>query len=149
MVKRWDPFREIAHLSEIMSRILEEEFSERSQALTSFQADWIPAVDLIELEDRYLLYADLAGIDTSTIRVEVMDKRLILSGERPIKKVASSYKYHRLERPYGKFYRAFPLPKEVDAKKVFARLQNGVLEVVLPKAEKELPRKIPIECQTD
>jgi len=144
LVKRWDPFRELSLITEMMSRFLSEELSEQSSG-RELKADWIPAVDLLELEDRYILKADLAGIESKKIKVEVLDQKLVLSGERPVKRGQAGYKFHRLERPYGKFYRIFPLPKEVDSEQVQARLREGVLEVILPKTKTELPKKIPIQ----
>ena len=144
MVKRWDPFRELSLITEMMTRFLGEELSEQVSS-RELQADWIPAVDLMELEDRYILKADLAGIESEKIKVEVVDQRLILSGERPVKQGPAGYKFHRLERPYGKFYRIFPLPKEVDCERVRAKLREGVLEVILPKKESNLPKRIPIK----
>jgi HSP20 family protein len=147
MVKRWDPFKDIAHLSEMMSRLLDEEIHQQLGAGTSAQSDWIPAVDLIEMEDKFILKADLAGISRKDIIVEVVDNQLILRGERRSKKHGHDEKYFRLELPYGKFYRIFPLPAEVDCSKVHAALTDGVLEVTLAKQEKHSPRKITVKCE--
>jgi len=147
MVKRWDPFKDIAHLSEMMSRLLDEEIHHQLGAGTSAQSDWIPAVDLIETEDRFILKADLAGISREDIIVEVVESQLIIRGERKSKKHSHDEKYFRLELPYGKFCRIFPLPAEVDCSKVQAALTDGVLEVALPKQEKHQPRKISVKCE--
>jgi len=149
MVKRWDPFKDIAHLSEMMSRLLDDEIHHRLGAGTTVQSDWIPSVDLVELDDQFILKADLAGIDRKDISVEVIESQLILKGERRLKKAGEEEKYFRLERPYGKFCRIFSLPAEVNCSKVHAVLNDGVLEVILPKEEKTPERKIAIRCEVD
>jgi HSP20 family protein len=149
MVKRWDPFKDIAHLSEMMNRLLDDEIHHRLGAGTTVQSDWTPSIDLVELEDQFILKADVAGIDRKDITVEVVESQLILKGERKLKKAGQEEKYFRLERPYGKFCRIFSLPDGVDCAKVHAVLNDGVLEVVLPKDEKHPDRKIAIRCEVD
>jgi HSP20 family protein len=148
MVKRWDPFKDIAHLSEMMSRLLNEEIHHLTIG-PKVQSDWTPAVDLVEMDDMFVLKADLAGIDRKDISIEVIDCQLILKGERKLRKPSSEEKHFRLERPYGKFIRVFPLPSEVDCAKVHAALQDGVLEVILPKNESQTAHKIPIKCELE
>jgi HSP20 family protein len=146
MVKRWEPFKDIAHLSEMMSRLLDEEIHHQLAAGSPVQSDWMPAVDLIETEDKFILKADLAGIAREDITVEVIDNQLVLQGERRSKKHGQDEKYFRLELPYGKFFRVFPLPASVDCAKVHAALKDGVLEVSLSKQEKQPARKISVKC---
>ena len=149
MVRRWDPFKDIAHLREMMSRLLDEEVQHRLGAGQSVQSDWTPSVDLVELENKFILKADMAGMARKDIKVEVVEAQLILKGERKINKPGEGEKYFRLERPYGKFCRIFPLPAEVNCGGVHATLKDGVLEVTLPKAEKHQSRKITIKCEVE
>ena len=111
MVRHWDPFKDIAHLSEMMSRLLDEEVQHRLGAGQSVQSDWIPSVDLVELDDKFILKADVAGMARKDIKVEVVEAQLILKGERKINKPGEEEKYFRLERPYGKFCRDPPAPR--------------------------------------
>jgi len=149
MVKRWDPFKDIAHLSEMMSRLLDEEIQHHLATGPSLQSDWLPVVDLVELDDRFVLKADLAGIDRKDISIEVIDCQLILKGERKLCKPGPEEKHFRLERPYGKFTRIFPLPSEVNCAIVHAALKDGVLELTLPKEEKRPAHKVPIKCEVE
>ena len=147
MVKRGDPFRDLVNLSEIMSKLLNEDIHTRFSSGTYYQSDWIPHIDLVELDNRFILRADLAGVSRNDISVEIIDRQLILRGERKLKKAEYEEQYHRLERPYGKFVRIFSLPTEVDCNRVSAVFRDGVLEVVLPKSEDEHTKKIPINCE--
>jgi len=147
MVKR-DPFKDIAHLSEMMSRLLDEEIHHHLACGPQAQSDWIPGTDLVELDDKFVLKADLAGIDRKDISIEVIENQLVLKGERKLNKVEQEEKYFRLERPYGQFVRVFPLPSGVDCAKVHAALKDGVLEVILPK-ESAPSRKIPVKCEVE
>lgn len=147
MVKRWDPFKDIAHLSEMMGRLLDEEIHHQMGSGASLKSDWMPPMDLVETEDRFILKAELAGIPRKDIVVEVIENQLIIRGERRSKKHGHDEKYFRLELPYGKFNRVFPLPAEVDYSQVHAALKNGVLIVTLPKQEKHQTRKISIKCE--
>lgn len=149
MAKHFDPFSDIAHLSEMMSRLLDEELHHHVSSRQQVQSDWVPVVDLVEMGDRFVLKADLAGIDRSDISVEVIDCQLVLKGERKLRKREQEEKYFRLERPYGKFVRVFPLPSEVSCSKVHAALTDGVLKVVLPKEDKHPARKIPVRCKVE
>jgi HSP20 family protein len=149
MAKHFDPFTDIAHLSEMMSRLLDEEIHHHMASHPQVQSDWVPVVDLVEMDDRFVLKADLAGIGRSDITVEVIDCQLVLKGERKLRKREQEEKYFRLERPYGKFVRIFPLPSEVSCAKVSAALKDGVLEVILPKEDKHPARKIPIHCKVE
>lgn len=147
MVKRTDPFRDLVSLSEMMSRILDNELRHRLGAKPEAQSDWVPPVDLIELEDKFVLKADLPGLDKKDITVEVVDQHLILKGERRFKRQISEEKYHRLECAYGKFYRAFSLSCEIELDQVNAVYNNGILEVVLPKTKTGPCKKIAVKYE--
>jgi len=133
----------------MMGRLLDDEIHHRLGHQSSAQADWIPEVDLIELEDKFILKADLPGMDKKEINVEVVDRQLVLKGERRIKRPISEEKYHRLECAYGKFYRVFPLSSEIACEKVSAVYANGVLEVILPKVKSSHSKKISVQCEIE
>lgn len=107
-------------------------------------AAWRPAVDLTESEEEYRLTAELPGMSADDIEVEVREGDLILHGEKEIKEEKEEEDYHVTERSYGEFYRRFTLPSSVDAERIRAEMDDGVLTVRLPKTEKESGRKIQI-----
>jgi len=133
----------------MMSRILNDEVHHRLGHKNPTSSDWVPEVDLVELADKFVLKADLPGMDKKDIAVEVVDRQLVLRGERRLKRAISDEKYHRLECAYGKFYRQFPLPAEVICAQVTAAYANGVLEVVLPKVKNAPPKKISVHCEIE
>ena len=149
MVRKADPCRDLVNLSEMMSRILDDEVHHRLGQRDSTQADWVPEVDLVEFADKFVLKADLPGMEKKDMLVEVVDRQLVLKGERRLQRAISDEKYHRLECAYGKFRRVFPLSAEVACGQVSATYANGVLEVVLPKIKNSHPKKISVHCEIE
>jgi HSP20 family protein len=115
------------------------------QLLTEGQ--WLPAVDIREEEGRYLVKADLPGVEGKDVEVFIDENnRLIIKGEKHHEvKQDGKEGFLRLERSHGSFYRAFALPETIDREGVSAKVQHGLLEVILPKQERSSSRKIPIE----
>jgi len=116
--------------------------NDNSDVVTSH---WRPAVDIREERDRYVIEADLPGVDPKDIEVTMEDGVLTLKGERRFEKEASGDNYKRVERAYGVFYRRFSLPDTANPDKIEAHGKNGVLEIVLPKEEKVQPRRINVQ----
>jgi HSP20 family protein len=106
---------------------------------------WGPAVDIVENDKELLLSADLPGVKLEDVEVKIEDGTLTLSGSRKFENEDNKNGYHRIERSYGEFHRAFALPDSVDATKVEAGLDNGVLKVTLPKKEIARPRTVKVE----
>jgi len=107
---------------------------------------WRPAVDIREEKDRFVIEADVPGVDPKEIEVTMENGILTLKGERKFEKDASGENYKRVERAYGMFYRRFSLPDTANPEKIQARSQNGVLEISLPKEEKVQPRRINVQA---
>lgn len=105
---------------------------------------WRPAVDLTESDEEFRLTAEFPGMSADDIEVEVQEGDLILHGEKEMKEEKEEEDLHVTERSYGEFYRRFTLPSSVDAEKISAEMKDGVLDVRLPKTEKEAGRKIRI-----
>ena len=112
----------------------------RSEAASRFN----PAYDLAETDSHYLLSFDLPGVSQDDLRIEVVDHRLVVEGERKTEREDAGISRHFSERSYGRFQRAFQLPAHVDTSKVEANYENGVLRIALPKAEEAKPRQIKI-----
>lgn len=105
---------------------------------------WVPAMDLVEHDDHFLLRADLPGLTEGDVSIEMSDGSLIVSGERKAEHDQRERGFYRLERPYGQFSRTLTLPDGIDGEQVKASFANGVLEVWIPKPEQRKPRRIPI-----
>jgi len=109
------------------------------------ESHWLPAVDIRETAEAIVVHAELPGIDKKDVKVDVRDGVLTISGERKYEKDVKEENVHRIERSYGSFTRSFSLPSHVDVNKVEAKLDNGVLEVRLPKTDTARPKSISVQ----
>ena len=143
-IKRWDPLKDLVQLRETMNRMFDDALARSSAAGTGAagSAGWTPALDLFEDERSYVLRADLPGVDSADLEVKVEDGRLTLRGHRRPDQGVARDAYLRIERPSGPFTLQLALPSSVDARQIEARHANGVLEVVLPKGDAEMPSTI-------
>jgi HSP20 family protein len=105
---------------------------------------FVPACDVEEADDHYLLTLEMAGIRKEDIKLEFNDGQLMISGERRHEAKQKQEGQWYSERRFGKFQRSFALPAGIDADKVEANYQDGILQVVVPKAESSKPRQIKI-----
>ncbi len=145
-IKKWDPLKDILLLQERMSRIFDE-------ALVKYKGcpipgvAWFPPVDIYETEAKVVLKAELPGVDIKDIHVEVKDSTLTLRGERRHAKNLSYENYHRMERFYGTFYRAFSLPYHVDESGITAEITEGVLRITVPKVEEAGSKAVKVKVE--
>lgn len=108
-------------------------------------SNWRPAVDIKEEDNRFLIKADVPGVDPKDIEITMEDGVLTIRGERTVEKDEKREDYRRVERSRGTFYRRFSLPDTADPDKIEATGKDGVLEIVIPKHEKVLPRRITVK----
>ena len=106
---------------------------------------WAPRVDVKEEADRFMIRADVPGVDPKDIEVNLENGVLSISGERKTEEREESAGWTRVERYSGRFQRSFTLPDTVDAESVSAKGEHGVLEIVIPKLAKLQPRKIEVK----
>jgi HSP20 family protein len=107
---------------------------------------WVPAIDLVEAEDHFVLKADLPGLGEDDVSIEVQDGTLTISGERKAEHEARERGWYRVERAFGSFSRSLTLPDGVDPDAISARFERGVLEVRIPKPEERKPRRVEIKA---
>ena len=105
---------------------------------------WVPPVDIYETKDKLVLKAELPGLREDEIRLRFDDGVLTLEGERMFEKETGDETYHRVERSYGTFQRAFTLPASIAADRISASFDNGLLTVELPKRDETKPKQIKI-----
>jgi HSP20 family protein len=108
--------------------------------------DWIPAVDILEEKNRFLLRADVPGVNPEDIDVSMESGVLNISGERRAEPRAEEVGKQRIERATGRFFRHFTLPESADAESVSAKCSNGILEVSIPKLPEIQSRRITVEA---
>jgi len=109
------------------------------------QGAWIPAVDIYETKEAIILDVELRGVTKEDISLEVKDSTLTIKGEKKLEKDVKEENFHRMERTYGSFTRAFTLPTTVQQDKVKAKFRDGILEIMLPKAEEAKPKHIKVD----
>jgi HSP20 family protein len=144
---RWEPVRELNTIQNEMNRLFNTFFESPptgSSGAHSTMRRWIPAMDLVETEDAFVLRADLPGLSQSDVNIELEDNVLTISGERKAEHEERKEGYYRVERASGTFSRSLTLPEGVDPEAVSATFERGVLEVRIPKPEQRKPRKVSI-----
>lgn len=106
---------------------------------------WVPAFDVKERNDAYVIEADLPGVKDGAIDISLVGNRLTIAGKREASNEDRNEQYYSYEREYGSFVRSFTLPENVDTEHLSADFDNGVLSVVIPKKEAAKPRKISLK----
>ena len=143
---RWEPVRELTSLQNEMNRLFTTFFDTPTNGNGETTARrWIPAMDLVETDDHFVLKADLPGLAEGDVNLEVEDNVLTVSGERKAEHEDKREGYVRVERSYGVFRRSLTLPEGIDPEGVTARFDKGVLEVRIPKPEERRPRRVAIQ----
>ena len=107
--------------------------------------DWVPAVDIKEEADRYVIYVDVPGVEPKDIEVHMENGVLSIKGERALESKQEQEQYKRVERVRGSFFRRFTMPDTVNAESINAASKNGVLQIVVPKQEQQQPKRIKVE----
>lgn len=143
-VIRWDPFRDMVTLRERMNRLFEESLASRGEESDIWRGEWYPSVDIHEKDKELVLNAELPGVEEKDVDVEVEGNTLSIKGKREMEKETKEEDYHRIERSYGSFCRSFTLPANVDADKIKAEMDNGVLKVTMPKKPELKPKRVKV-----
>jgi HSP20 family protein len=145
-IVRWEPLREYSTLQNEMNRLFNTVFDTPAPSSGNGSAlrRWMPAMDLVESGDHFVLRADLPGLSEGDVKIELEDTTLTISGERKAEHESRDEGYYRLERAFGTFSRTLQLPKGIDPEAVSASFDQGVLEVRIPKPEERKPRRIEI-----
>ena len=107
---------------------------------------WVPAMDLVEADDHFVLTADLPGLSEGDVAIEVQDNTLTISGERKAEHESRERGWYRVERSFGQFSRSLTLPEGVDPDAITAEFDKGVLNVRIPKPEERKPRRVAIKA---
>lgn len=134
-IVRWEPFRDLSELNRLF-------------AANGASRRWLPAMDLAETADEFVLTADLPGLSEEDVKIEVEHRVLTVSGERTTVKEDAKAGYRRVERASGSFTRSLTLPEGVDGESITASFDRGVLEIRIPKPEARKPRRIAIAPKT-
>jgi HSP20 family protein len=129
LMRSWQPFREI----ETIRQQLDKVFDQRAAARDNSEAAWMPALELVDAGDNFVLKAQLPGIDPKDVDVQVTREAISISGERHYENTEEKSGYVRSEFRYGKFHRVLPLPAHIQNDSVQAEYKDGILMLTLPK----------------
>jgi len=140
-ITRWDPFREVATLQNRMNSLFRD-FNQSEAPLTT--ASFVPAVDIYEDAQKVMLKLEIPGVEEKDLDVRVENNTLTVKGERKFEKEEKEENFHRIERSYGSFFRAFSLPTTVDTEHVQASYNAGVLKLELKKKAEAQPKQIKV-----
>ena len=131
-------------LQDEIKQVFDKFFNEDADASSVVTSQWMPRVDIKEEGDRFLIQADLPGVDPNQIEVQ-MDKGILsIKGERKTESVTEGDRYSRVERAHGVFYRRFALPDSANPEGITASGRHGVLEISIPKRPETTPRRIQV-----
>jgi HSP20 family protein len=146
---RYEPWAYLNRLQNEMNRIMEQHSQNRTEDSSMVEtSQWLPSVDIKEEPSRFVLYADVPGVDPNNIEIAMEDNVLTIRGQRSYENKEEHNNYSRIERAQGVFYRKFSLPDTADGEQITAHSQHGVLEIIIPKKEQAKPRKITVNVQS-
>lgn len=150
MSQRWDPIRDLMVLQDRMNELFEDASKRRARAGTEDRdslrnsiehADWVPAADVYEEAELYVVALDLPGVDRSALEIDIENNQLLIRGNRP----SNGRAEQRSERPRGKFARTFGLPHSIDQKRIEAEYKDGVLYVRIRKRIEQKAQRVEIK----
>ena len=142
-LNRIEPWAFLNLMNRDLERMLGRNFADEDSAII---ADWVPAADVLEFDDRFVLRADLPGVDPRAIDVNMEKGVLSVSGERSAAADEETALSRHAERGRGRFHRRFSLPDSADADSITARSANGVLEITIPKLARVQARRITVSA---
>jgi HSP20 family protein len=145
---QWEPLNELGAVQTEMNRLFNTVFETPPLGGRDGRR-WIPAMDLLETEDDFVLRADLPGLSEDDVTIELQAGTLTVSGARKSEHEESTAEYRRLERGWGSFSRSLTVPEGIDPESITARVDRGILEVRIPKPEQHKPHRVTIAVTGD
>jgi HSP20 family protein len=154
---RWKPLRDITpwHPSDLLEEFdsFQREIDRMFDRFRGGMLDegttptWLPAVDIVEQKDDYIVKVDLPGLTKNDVKITVQNDILTIRGEKKQEKESKEQNVHRMERSYGMFQRSFTLPSSVKSEKIDAVFADGVLTITLPKVEEAKAKEIEVKVK--
>jgi HSP20 family protein len=144
---RWDPFQDLRSAQDEMAQMnptLAHALGLHTQQANARSTAWAPALDISERKDAYLVTVELPGLKSEDLDITMEDGLLTIQGERQFTSESSEQRFHRVERRYGAFRRSITLPAHVMAEGIQASFEDGVLQILVPKAEEATPKRIQV-----
>ncbi|WP_309567470.1 Hsp20/alpha crystallin family protein [Coxiella-like endosymbiont] len=140
----------LSHLQEDINRLFEPfGWSTENQLGDAFSREWSPRIDIKDMNDNYLIRADIPGVDPKAIEISIENNVLTIRGEKETETQEKKEDFLRVERTKGAFIRRFSLPESVNAERIKAKTKHGVLEILIPKMKRSGVQKIQIEDENN
>jgi HSP20 family protein len=149
-IVRYEPWHVVNRLHQTLDQVFNNHYTNDGalnspEASSSPSVSWVPRVDIHEEKDRFVVLADVPGVDAKDIDITADNGVLTVRGERKVEKRETESGYERIERVAGSFLRRFTLPEGANTEQIKAKQTNGVLEVTIPKTPAVQPRRISID----
>ncbi len=151
---RWSPAQDLAafpsdvlNIQREINRMFNSFFRRETEDESLATTAWNPAVDIAEHDDEYVVRVELPGVAKDDVKVVIQENMLAIRGEKKQEKDTKGSNYHRVERSYGTFQRSFSLPSNVKGDKIDASFKDGVLNIVLPKAEEAKRKEVEVRVK--
>lgn len=144
---KYEPWGMLRQMHKEIDNLFSNRFPDLQSDMAGFTgSNWVPAVDVKEEENQFIIHADVPGVNPKDIHVNIENGILTIKGEKKHESTESEKNFKRIERSSGSFFRQFSLPDNVDADAISAKSVNGVLELIIPKTTKsKSARKISVE----
>jgi HSP20 family protein len=143
-ITRWDPFRDVLALQNRMNSLFQDYSRNQGENEAVSAAGFVPPVDVYEDEHKVVLKLEVPGIRQEDLGISVENNTLTIQGQRKFEKEEKEENFHRIERRYGSFYRAFTLPTTVNQEEIKANYDAGILKVELAKRAEAKPKQIKV-----
>ena len=149
VITRWDPFLEFSTLQDRLNRLFRDSYGPEGREENLNNTSFAPPVDVYEDEHSVNLKIEVPGVDEKDIDVRIENNVLTVHGERKFEREEKQENFRRVERQYGSFTRTFTLPTTVDAEKVSASYDKGILKIALPKKAEAKPKQIKVSVGSE
>jgi HSP20 family protein len=143
-ITRWDPFRDVLALQNRMNSLFQDYSRGQGENEAVSAAGFVPPVDVYEDEHKVVLKLEVPGIRQEDLGISVENNTLTIQGQRKFEQEEKEENFHRIERRYGSFYRAFTLPTTVNQEEIKANYDAGILKVELAKRAEAKPKQIKV-----
>lgn len=144
-ITRWDPFRDVATLQNRLNSLFQDYNRGENSGDPVSAASFVPPVDIYEDEHKIVLKLEVPGMKQEDLDIQLENNNLTVRGERKFEKEEKEENFHRVERRYGSFYRAFTIPNTVNPDSIKADYEAGVLRVQLEKRAEAKPKQIKVQ----
>ena len=142
---RYNPWNAQPALQDEIKQVFEKFFGENDNESNVVTSQWVPRVDIKEEAERFVIFADIPGVDPQDIEIHMDKGILTIKGERKVEQRTEGHRFSRVERAHGVFYRRFALPESANPDGIAATGRNGVLEISIPKRPEASPRRINVQ----